>query len=92
MKTLKQIAVALRYDESTPVPKVIASGRGQTAETIVALARKHDIPLHEDDLLAEMLGTLEIDEEIPEALYCLVAEVIAYVYQINEELLANPPS
>ena len=89
MKTIENIAVALRYESTQTAPQVIASGKGALAEQIIQAAKEHHVPLHEDSLLAEMLSTLDINEEIPEILYVLVAEIIACVYQLNEDMLSK---
>ncbi len=75
-------AVALRYDGRS-APRVIAKGKGEIAEQILALARENDIPLHEDLELVTLLAQLELDSEIPPALYIAVAEVIAFAYRIS---------
>ncbi|MDY6891826.1 MAG: EscU/YscU/HrcU family type III secretion system export apparatus switch protein [Pseudomonadota bacterium] len=80
----KRSAVALRYEqEKGTAPKVVAKGRGLIAEQIVALAREHDIHIHESPELIEVLIRLELGEEIPEALYRAIAEVIAFAYALK---------
>ena len=75
MTDARQIAVALRYD-GAGAPTVVASGRGQVGERIIATAREHGVPLTENAPLAEALSTLELETEIPERLYVAVAEVL----------------
>lgn len=75
-------AVALRYD-GHGAPRVTAKGRGYVAEEILALAREHSIPLHEDTALVSLLARLELNEEIPEKLYRAVAEVLAFAYRLR---------
>ena len=78
-------AVSLRYDlESAKAPKVTAKGRGEVAERIIALARKHDIPVKEDPDLVEILSYLDIGEEIPPSVYQVVAELLAFIYSVNK--------
>ena len=77
-----ELVVALRYDGET-APRVTAKGRGALAEQILALAEKHDIPLEQDAELAALLGQIPLGEEIPEALYLAVAEVIAFAYLLS---------
>jgi flagellar biosynthesis protein len=80
-------AVALRYDRTKDgAPRVIAKGRGQAAENIIALAREHGVPLHEDPNLAGALSALDIETEIPPELYRAVAEVLAFIYRLNGRL------
>ena len=72
------LAVALSY-AAPHAPKVVGVGRGHLGQRIIDTARKHGVPLREDPALAEALSTLELDTEIPEALYEAVAKVIAFV-------------
>ncbi len=77
-------AVALSYDPtSSEAPKVVATGKGKIAENIIEKAQAHGIPIQEDASLVEILGQLNIDDSIPEELYKAVAEVFAYIYQVD---------
>ena len=79
-------AVALKYDKDQPgAPKVVAKGRGLIAEQILALAEANDIHIHKSPELIEVLIRLELGEEIPEALYRAIAEVIAFAYSLKDE-------
>lgn len=85
-KTDRPAAAALSYDPlGTSAPEIIATGRGLTAEAIIALAREHQIPLHQDAGLVEALARLEIGSVIPRELYTVVAEVLAFVYAVDAE-------
>lgn len=80
-------AVALAYDEKMPAPRVVAKGRGIIAQRIRDIAQEHGVPLLEAPPLARALYThTELDDVIPSALYRAVAEVMAYVYQLNAYL------
>lgn len=83
-------AVALKYDGSS-APRVVAKGNGLVAEQILALAAEHNVPIHEDPDLARLLATLDLDQEIPRALYVAVAEVLAFVYRLSGKDLPNAP-
>lgn len=76
------LAVALRYD-GAGAPRVTAKGRAEVAERIVALAREHGVPLRDDPELAAVLSRIPLGDEIPEALYRAVAEVIAFAYLLS---------
>ncbi|MEW6289086.1 MAG: EscU/YscU/HrcU family type III secretion system export apparatus switch protein [Thermodesulfobacteriota bacterium] len=79
-------AVALRYDKKKDAsPKVIGKGIGLLAEKLLELAREHNIPVHEDADLVEVLSRLELNEEIPESTYFIVAEILAFVYRTNQK-------
>jgi flagellar biosynthesis protein len=75
-------AVALHYD-GKEAPRVTAKGTGELAEKIIALAKQHGIPLHEDADLITLLAKLELGDEIPRALYLAVAEIIAFSYLLT---------
>jgi flagellar biosynthesis protein len=77
-------AVALKYERGKdPAPKVTAKGRGLVAEKILAIARENNIPVKQDKLLLDALYKLDINEEIPEELYRVIAEILAFVYRMN---------
>lgn len=78
-------AVALKYD-GDGAPKVTATGQGEVAKQILALAKQNDIPLYQDEDLTGLLASLKLGDEIPVALYQAVAEVIAFAYQVNSRL------
>lgn len=80
----KRKAAALTYDVGKDAaPKVVAKGKGYIAERIIALAREHGIPLHEDRSLIEVLVKLDLGDTIPYELYQAVAEVLAFIYRIE---------
>lgn len=84
-------AVALRYDaEQDAAPKVIAKGQRLLAEKIIRIAKEHGIHLHEDPDLVAVLAKLDINTEIPEELYQVVAEVLAVVYRLNQQFVPSP--
>ncbi len=83
---LKDRAVALKYERGkAPAPKVTAKGRGLVAEKILAIARENHIPVRQDKLLLDALYKLDINEEIPEELYRVIAEILAFVYRMNRK-------
>ncbi|MEK7467585.1 MAG: EscU/YscU/HrcU family type III secretion system export apparatus switch protein [Planctomycetota bacterium] len=83
--TDSRVAVALRYlagaDEA---PRVVARGRGEIAERILAIARDAGVPVHPDRDLVEALAVLDIGAQVPPKLYEALAEVLAYVYRVNK--------
>ena len=78
----RQLAVALHYDK-TGAPRVVAKGRGSIGEKIIELARAHDIPIEENEVLAGALSNVELGEEIPAELYKAVAEVLIFVLRLS---------
>lgn len=79
-------AVALRYDTSKEnAPRIIAKGKGVSAEKIIELAYENNLPIKKDADLVEMLSKVELDREIPEKLYVAVAEVFRFVYTVTRK-------
>ncbi|MBI2881393.1 MAG: EscU/YscU/HrcU family type III secretion system export apparatus switch protein [Candidatus Tectomicrobia bacterium] len=79
-------AVALRYEpEEDAAPRVTAKGRGLLADRIIELARQNGVPLRQDPGLVEILSRLELDQAIPPEAYRVVAEILAFVYTLNED-------
>jgi flagellar biosynthetic protein FlhB len=78
-------AVALKYaDGKQGAPRVVAKGTDEVAAKIREIARENKVALLEAPALARALYKhTDIDDEIPEALYSAVAEVLAYVYQLR---------
>lgn len=72
-------AIALSYDPDEEAPRVIASGRGALAERIIERAKDADVPIHQDNKLADTLSRLEIGDMIPPELYEVVAEILVFV-------------
>lgn len=87
-------AVALHYDEAS-APTLSAKGEGGVAEEIIRLAEEHGVPLYENEELVELLSRLELGEEIPEILYRVIAEIIAFAYYLQDKVPHNfrePPA
>jgi len=87
-------AVALRYEEGGAAPQVVAKGQGLVAEQIIARAREAGIYVHESRELVSLLVQLDLDQQIPPQLYRAVAEVLAWVYRLEERQAgsAEPPA
>lgn len=80
-------AAAIRYDaEQHAAPRVIARGAGLLADRIIEIARENGVYIHEDPDLAAVLSRLDVDTEIPEELYRAVAEILAFVYRLNQRM------
>lgn len=85
-------AVALAYSQSESAPTVLAKGRGELAERIIRKARESGIYVHESPELVRLLLEVDLDAQIPPALYRAVAEVLAWLYRIERgEAAGEPP-
>lgn len=91
-KTPRQV-IALNYDGQT-APTLTAKGDDELAETILAIAHHHEVPIYENADLVRLLARLELGEAIPEALYRTIAEIIAFAWYLKGKspLNGTPPA
>jgi len=84
-----RVAAALTYEDGPDaVPRVVAVGKGLFAARIEEVARASGVPVYRDPQLAWTLAGLGLDREIPPELYQVVAQVIAWVYYLEDR---QPP-
>ena len=77
-------AVALRYDKGREdAPRVVAKGRGFVAQQLVSIAKRHSVPVYQNQTVTQLLMSVELDREIPPELYQAIANVLAYVYRLD---------
>jgi len=69
-------AIGLKYDggDKKTAPKVVAKGYGDLAEAIIAMAEESG------------LSTLDLGQDIPESLYFVIAELLAYSYVLQGKI------
>ena len=79
----KKRAVALRYRSSEAAPRIVAKGVDRIAEMILQIAREHGIHIENDPLLAQTLMGFEVGDYIPEEIYEVVAQILAFVYKLK---------
>jgi len=83
---MKQKAAALRYDDKKEkAPRVVAKGEGEAAKNIIKIAELNNLPIRKDEDLIELLSKVELDKEVPEALYKAVAEVFSFIYKTTNK-------
>ncbi len=86
-KSERSQAVALSYSsESDEAPKVVAKGSGLVAENILNLAKENAVPIYKNKTLTGMLMAVELEREIPPELYQAIAEVLAHIYRLNQDM------
>ena len=78
----QQLAVALHYDRKG-APRVVAKGKGTIGAKIIEVAKEHNIPIEENEMLAGALSNVELGDEIPAELYKAVAEVLVFVLRLT---------
>ena len=92
-ETKDAVAVALHQARETDrAPKVVASGRGNTAKQILEFAFALGFIVREDSDLAQLLSVVNEETEIPAEAFAAVAEILVYLYQANGETLPDAPS
>ena len=84
-------AIALTYKEGQYAPLVVAKGRGVSAEAIIACAREAGVYVHEAPALVSLLMQIDIDQYIPAELYYAVAELLAWIYRLENRDEQNLP-
>lgn len=77
-------AVALTYEAEDGAPRVVAKGQGWLAEEIIRRAREAGVYVHESPELVGLLMQVDLDERIPPALYVAVAELLAWLYRLEQ--------
>ncbi|MBI5265023.1 MAG: EscU/YscU/HrcU family type III secretion system export apparatus switch protein [Bradyrhizobium sp.] len=85
-ETKTQLAVALPYEKGSGAPRVVAKGKGAIGAKIVEVAKAHDIPIEENEVLAGALSKVELGDEIPPELYKAVAEVLVFVLRLSGKI------
>lgn len=81
-------AIALKYDpEQSLAPVLVAKGIDEIALRIRAVAKEHNVVIHENKPLARALyDAVEIDDMIPSEHFQAVAQIISYVFKLKGRL------
>lgn len=90
-RAVPRSAVALAYSQTEAAPTVLAKGRGELADRIIQKAREAGVYVHESPDLVRLLLEVDLDTQIPPALYRAVAEVLAWLYRIERGEAAGLP-
>ena len=85
MNKLKK-AAALKYEEKYDAPIVTAAGMGHVADRIIEKAMENEVPVVYNEEMANLLNNVGVGEEVPEELYEAVAEVIAFVLNLDKKI------
>jgi flagellar biosynthesis protein len=84
-------AVAIAYDGESSAPTVVAKGSGLIADKIVSLAQENGVFVHESKELLSLLMAIDLDHQIPPALYRAIAELLAWLYHIEQTKKSGEP-
>jgi flagellar biosynthesis protein len=88
-------AVALAYSDGDPAPKIVAKGVGLVASQIIERAQGAGVFVHESKELVSLLMQVDLDRQIPPALYRAIAELLAWLYHVESAQAAGalaPPA
>lgn len=78
-------AVAVRYDTKDAAPRIVAKGYGNVADTIIRTAKDSGLYVHESPELVGLLMQVDLDAQIPPQLYVAIAELLAWIYALEEK-------
>lgn len=81
---LRNEAVALAYTAGEAAPRVVAKGKGVVAREILERAREAGVFVHESPELVALLMQVDLDARIPPQLYVAVAELLAWLYRLEQ--------
>ena len=76
-------AVALKYSADVPAPFILSRGKRDLAERLLRVAEEHGITIVEDREITDALFQFDPGTCIPEHLYELVAQLLAFVYAVE---------
>jgi flagellar biosynthesis protein len=85
-------AVALAYQGGDGAPKVVAKGKGLLAEQIIGRAQEAGVFVHESKDLVALLMDVDLDRQIPPALYRAIAELLAWLYHVESAQVSGAPA
>lgn len=77
-------AAVIRYENSQNAgPSLVAQGSGKLAQSIIAMAKKNDIDIQEDESVISTLLNVDLGESIPPQLYAVMAEVLILLEELD---------
>ena len=80
---MKKNAVAIKYEKGDYAPKIVAKGKNRIAEIIIKIAKDNNVTIEEHSLLSEALMQFDVGDYIPDEMYEIVAQILAFVYKIT---------
>lgn len=81
----RRTAAAIRYTPDDYAPRIVAKGRGAVAEAIIERARASGVYVHESPELVSLLMRVDLDSHIPPQLYMVIAELLVWLYQLEQD-------
>jgi flagellar biosynthesis protein len=78
------VAAVLKYEDKNSAPTVVAQGKGEVAQQIIALAKKNNIHMQEDSSLVANLLDMDLGDSIPPQLYTVIAEILLLIEEMEK--------
>jgi flagellar biosynthesis protein len=85
-------AVAIAYQGGAGAPTVVAKGSGLIADQIILRAQENGVYVHESKELLSLLMDIDLDRQIPPALYRAIAELLAWLYHVEKSSNNGDPA
>jgi len=82
----------MAYSPEDGAPRVIAKGSGINAEAIISVANESGVYVHQSPELVNLLMQVDLDNEIPPELYQVVAELLAWLYSLDQKMQSEHPA
>jgi len=77
------LALALRYEAVESMPRIVARGAGKLAQTIVAIAEQHKVPVRRDTAMVELLRSVDAGQALSAEARSIVSEVLCFLYHLD---------
>lgn len=76
-------AVAIKYVQDLPAPFLVAKGKAKLADMLIEIAKKHNISVVQRPELTESLYEFDLGTFIPEEIYEIIAQLLAYIFWLR---------
>ncbi|AMP08761.1 flhB HrpN YscU SpaS family protein [Collimonas arenae] len=91
-RPIRNGVVALSHADKEKAPLVVAKGYGVVADAIIQRARENGLYVHASPDLVNLLMHVDLDQQIPPQLYVAVAELLAWIYRLEQGLEQSAPA
>ncbi len=85
------LALALRYEALESMPRIVARGAGKLAQTIIAIAEQHEVPVRRDAAMVELLRSVDAGQALSPEARNIVSEVLCFLYHLDTLKDAEQP-
>lgn len=90
--SVRKSVIALSHASKDQAPLVVAKGYGVVADAILQRARENGLYIHASPDLVNLLMHVDLDQQIPPQLYLAVAELLAWVYSLEQSQGQSGPA